>query len=778
MKLKKLTLILLSVLFIPKTTFAFSDLDSNHPYYEAITYLKEKGVIEGYEDNTFRPDKPIQRDELLKILIEGLKLEKDDDISVPFSDFDPNIWNQTYIKTAYSRGWIEGYQDNTFRPFQSINKAESLKLAGESLNWTNQSYSSPIPFSDVESSQWYANYVGIASEQNLLPDSSDLFNPNQDSTRGYISEIIYRSIQNDPQLLTFFDNPDNSSSNSIDKEFYSNIILDNNIPTNFLQNEVYSLSGQILSGSKEIIIIKKNSETNQEQLMSVPVINNRFNTAIYFEEIGNFELAIIPNSFGTAKSATINIKPFNENSSNLPTGPSTSDFSLNFENETTQIKYSTPNSNLKKITFSQNQEKVEFLTKQYTTQTILPYNKFQNFEEGQVLVEISSAQIDPQTLDITSQFGEKKSTYFTAIQHLSSFRSDNYLDQNFPYQVNSNGEIQISGTLTEGFRDLAYIVTPSGKIESIEIDNSSNFFELSYFPEEKGAYLFEINDNGGIALINQAIYVGSGIPLIPEFFDLNTRTFASSNFSLTAKRNEMLALINNFRAEYNLPPVEIINELNNLAQIHTDDMAENNYFAHLNLAGESPEDRRLRLNIATPVGENLAKDTSVEFAHHGLIKSAIHRENILNPTWNQVGIGITEKGGYLYISQQFSYSIPNENDLQEKENQLFQEINQSRSENNTQTLNRTSNLNQASELFNQKIIEENKPFSQETFEEVINESNIQGNIEAFLRVDITTEYKESEYSQSFLDNLWTQIGIDIKIDDSGFLNTILFLNKP
>lgn len=76
---------------------------------------------------------------------------------------------------------------------------------------------------------------------------------------------------------------------------------------------------------------------------------------------------------------------------------------------------------------------------------------------------------------------------------------------------------------------------------------------------------------------------------------------------------------------------------------HSQDMAENNYFDHNNLAGESPFDRMNQDQISYRLAaENLAYgQTSSIFAHQGLLNSEGHRKNILHPDFELLGIGVS-----------------------------------------------------------------------------------------------------------------------------------------
>jgi len=88
------------------------------------------GIIEGYTDGTFRADSPINRAEALKIIFEASKLEPydDADFSGRFSDVRLGDWFEPHVNNALTYEFVEGYEDRTFRPGQSITRAEAAKI--------------------------------------------------------------------------------------------------------------------------------------------------------------------------------------------------------------------------------------------------------------------------------------------------------------------------------------------------------------------------------------------------------------------------------------------------------------------------------------------------------------------------------------------------------------------------------------------------------------------------------------------------------------------------
>jgi len=96
-----------------------------------------EGIVEGYEDGSFRPDAPVNRAEALKILLATTKLEALPEVVVPqFADVDTDAWFAQYVNRALRYDIISGYKDPSsgsgqvalFKPENQITRAEAAKL--------------------------------------------------------------------------------------------------------------------------------------------------------------------------------------------------------------------------------------------------------------------------------------------------------------------------------------------------------------------------------------------------------------------------------------------------------------------------------------------------------------------------------------------------------------------------------------------------------------------------------------------------------------------------
>ncbi|ADL11619.1 CAP domain-containing protein [Acetohalobium arabaticum] len=125
--------------------------------------------------------------------------------------------------------------------------------------------------------------------------------------------------------------------------------------------------------------------------------------------------------------------------------------------------------------------------------------------------------------------------------------------------------------------------------------------------------------------------------------------------SMTSAEAEMLQLLNQERTQRGLEPLQVDLRLVQVARAKSQNMIDEDYFAHQSPTLGSPFDMMQALNISYDfAGENIAGAGTVARAHKHLMESPGHRENILRPRFTHVGIGIIEGGPYgMMFSQEF-----------------------------------------------------------------------------------------------------------------------------
>ncbi|MBD8067393.1 CAP domain-containing protein [Bacillus sp. PS06] len=136
----------------------------------------------------------------------------------------------------------------------------------------------------------------------------------------------------------------------------------------------------------------------------------------------------------------------------------------------------------------------------------------------------------------------------------------------------------------------------------------------------------------------------TAIQIIDKELEKNRKDFytESSDQLKEGFERQLFDLTNASRVRHGLDPLIWDDEVSITARKHSVDMAENQFFDHTNLKGQSPFDRMLEDQIEYSVaGENLALgQLSSIFAHEGLMNSLGHRENILHPDFELLGVGV------------------------------------------------------------------------------------------------------------------------------------------
>lgn len=111
-------------------TNGYTDVASDAWYNTAASTMTKAGIVDGYPDGTFRPDAPITRAEMAKIISLFAKLDKSES---RFSDIAGH-WAEAYIRLAAGNGWIAGYPDGTFGPQRNITRAETATMINRVLD--------------------------------------------------------------------------------------------------------------------------------------------------------------------------------------------------------------------------------------------------------------------------------------------------------------------------------------------------------------------------------------------------------------------------------------------------------------------------------------------------------------------------------------------------------------------------------------------------------------------------------------------------------------------
>ncbi len=173
----------------------FTDV-SGHFSAPYVQLLQEKCLLSGMKDSSgnplgiFKPDNTITRAELSQMLFQC----QNQSIlpATTFPDVRNTDWFASAVTLGTQQGWINGYPDNTFRPYNLVNRAEALKMISSSApEKIDMSLPVSPAFSDVRPNDWFAPYVTFARDagfiQGRLPGK---FVPDGNLTRGEAAKLV------------------------------------------------------------------------------------------------------------------------------------------------------------------------------------------------------------------------------------------------------------------------------------------------------------------------------------------------------------------------------------------------------------------------------------------------------------------------------------------------------------------------------------------------------------------------------------------------------------
>ena len=149
-------------------TISFTDVPADSWYAAEIGFMEQFGIIKGYDDGTFKPESPITRAEFATV---ATRFDRLTDLGENvFTDVEEDYWATPYILLAYNKGWVSGYDDGTFRPYNAITRAEVISIVNRMLerscdtDYVDNNIELIKTYNDVTDEYWA--YYDIAESSN------------------------------------------------------------------------------------------------------------------------------------------------------------------------------------------------------------------------------------------------------------------------------------------------------------------------------------------------------------------------------------------------------------------------------------------------------------------------------------------------------------------------------------------------------------------------------------------------------------------------------------
>ncbi|MFH0776919.1 MAG: CAP domain-containing protein [Patescibacteria group bacterium] len=762
----------------------FPDVVGDNPNAVAIDYLSREGIISGYPDGTFRPENSVNRAEALKILL----LASGAGIQNPSQDVFPDVpksaWFAPFVFSGRQSSVVAGYPDGTFRPEQTVNLVEALKilLNANSVPLENYSVSYQL-FADSEKNAWYNPFLFYAQTFELVdPDAHNKVFPATPLTRGALAEIVYRfrtRIENAcPRML--------GNAHTISPSYFRGLTLATELPNVFYENEIFILRGSLASPADSVSAVLESRADKTQKHFTASSADLNFAVPISFAAPGSYNFSVIPVTTNSNSAVTIDVLPREcaPATAAVSGSPPISLTTSLVDNKPT-ISWVGSGNNIFRLVIRQGQNRVEKLISVGQNSVALDPADFRNFTTGSATFQVFSARstngwsFEPRSDWLAGEIA----TVNLGRHYFSTFDQDKLVISNLP--TYRSPRLSLSATAKTDLESEAYLINPRGKVEVVPIVDADKIsagetFGLNLQLPEEGIYFLEINGTNGIAVLNHPLYFPGELPLLPDFDDLREQPDPDAKISLTRERAVWLKLVNDFRAQQQLSKVNLDEQLSAFAQNYADQMASQNFFGHIDPAGRDPEARRKLAGLALPVGENLARDSKTEYAHEGLLRSPAHRENILAPEWTRVGLGVAKDPlGRLIFVQEFSADPLTAQNLSEFKSQLLGLINARRAENSASAFATDSLLEPSAQAWSAKMVAENfTAFTKDndSLENFVRAAGYSGGFASFIvSAGQLAQIVEGLSETTFTDSAKTKVAIGLaQSSDGRIIATLIF----
>ncbi|MBU5444787.1 fibronectin type III domain-containing protein [Paenibacillus sp. MSJ-34] len=172
----------------------FTDI-AGHWAENHIKHAAAKGIVRGYPDGTFQPNHPITRAEFAVMLTGALRLEEKG-VALTFNDNDQIVaWAKQAVAQAVQAGIIDGYEDGSFRPNASVTRAEMAVMLARAIKLPLGASTTTGFVDDHAIPQWAKGSVEAIHGLSIVNGRvENKFAPNDTMTRAEAATILLRMV--------------------------------------------------------------------------------------------------------------------------------------------------------------------------------------------------------------------------------------------------------------------------------------------------------------------------------------------------------------------------------------------------------------------------------------------------------------------------------------------------------------------------------------------------------------------------------------------------------
>jgi len=165
----------------------------NHWAGESILRMENKGWMKGTSDTTFSPNEPLTRAQGAAILVRALDLKEKKGSFSGFNDMENDHWAKKEIDIACQYGIIEGYEDGGFKPERPITREEMAVMLDRILEEHLKDGGNKLKYNDIDYSRWSYDAISKMTYNSILKGFEDnTFRPIENITRGQMAALMDR----------------------------------------------------------------------------------------------------------------------------------------------------------------------------------------------------------------------------------------------------------------------------------------------------------------------------------------------------------------------------------------------------------------------------------------------------------------------------------------------------------------------------------------------------------------------------------------------------------
>ncbi len=184
----------------------FSDVPSNHWAYEGINFVISRGYMGETQDGLFEPDSTANRGMIITVLYRLAGQPSVNATSKPFSDVELGVWYSNPIIWAKNIGIIDGHDDGTFRPTNTMPREQIALIMyryaqtlNYDVNYAGSDYTKFSDFSNTPTGCQPAMKWAIKKDM-LIGRADNNLHPNAAATRAELATCVYRFVTNNRKV--------------------------------------------------------------------------------------------------------------------------------------------------------------------------------------------------------------------------------------------------------------------------------------------------------------------------------------------------------------------------------------------------------------------------------------------------------------------------------------------------------------------------------------------------------------------------------------------------